>query len=252
MNPEAYQYLQWLFSFHRLVVRQKIWTLSEKYQIEDDNGQPRFTVVRPPHIAQTLLANIIGGLISLTFLGMAVYSFIYWNNITLAVALFFSGGFVSAIISTLISPFRDIYVYAGEQEENPVLTITQDNKIAIHYFFTIYDALGTPIGRARRNALKALYRREWVGLTMDERWICRVREDSLLLALLRRYLGPLYGLLMTNFDFETPEGQRIGEYNRKYTIRDTYVLDLSADNDYLLDRRVALSLAVLLDTGEGR
>ena len=44
----------------------------------------------------------------------------------------------------------------------------------------------------------------------------------------------------------------IGEFNRKFTILDRYVLDLKADGARSMDRRVALALGVMLDTGERR
>ncbi len=43
-----------------------------------------------------------------------------------------------------------------------------------------------------------------------------------------------------------------GRYDRKLTLTDQYVLDLRPDAARLLDRRVALALAILLDTGESR
>jgi len=43
-----------------------------------------------------------------------------------------------------------------------------------------------------------------------------------------------------------------GEFNRKFTLLDRYVLDLSADPARTFDRRVALALGVMLDTGERR
>ena len=44
----------------------------------------------------------------------------------------------------------------------------------------------------------------------------------------------------------------IGEFNRKFTILDRYVLDMTADPAHELDRRIALALGVMLDTGERR
>lgn len=44
----------------------------------------------------------------------------------------------------------------------------------------------------------------------------------------------------------------IGEFNRKFTLFDKYVLDLSADRAHELDRRLGVALAILLDTGERR
>ena len=65
-------------------------------------------------------------------------------------------------------------------------------------------------------------------------------------------LGPLFGLLRTNFLLVGADGAVLGEFNRKFTLLDRYVLDLTADPERLLDRRVALALGVMLDTGERR
>ena len=46
--------------------------------------------------------------------------------------------------------------------------------------------------------------------------------------------------------------QILGEFNRKFTLLDRYVLDLTHDLQRTLDRRVALALGVMLDTGERR
>ena len=63
----------------------------------------------------------------------------------------------------------------------------------------------------------------------------------------------LFGLLRTNFIIQRPGDDRvIGEFNRRLTFFDRYVLDLSADREHALDRRLAVALGVLLDTGERR
>ena len=56
-----------------------------------------------------------------------------------------------------------------------------------------------------------------------------------------------------NFVFRQGDSERIiGRFNRKFTLRDRYVLDVSEDPTALLDRRVAVALGVILDTGERR
>lgn len=47
-------------------------------------------------------------------------------------------------------------------------------------------------------------------------------------------------------------GKVAGSLNRKFQLRDRYVLDLSGDPDRVLDRRVAIALAVGLDTLQNR
>jgi uncharacterized protein YxjI len=71
------------------------------------------------------------------------------------------------------------------------------------------------------------------------------------LSLLRRTRIPIFLLMRTNFIFLRGKDV-IGEFNRKFTIRDRYVLDLTADHQRTLDRRIAIALGVMLDTGEHR
>ena len=82
------------------------------------------------------------------------------------------------------------------------------------------------------------------------------REDSLLLSLLRRFLGPMLGILRANFILVVPQSDNTektrGEFNRNFTLFDRYVLDLSRDRPRMVDRRLAIALGVLLDTGENR
>jgi hypothetical protein len=81
-------------------------------------------------------------------------------------------------------------------------------------------------------------------------WVAR--EDSIILSLVRRFV-PFMGLLRTNFIFQRAGSERVvGEFRRKLTILDRYVLDLSADKARAFDRRIAVALGVMLDTGERR
>jgi uncharacterized protein YxjI len=55
-----------------------------------------------------------------------------------------------------------------------------------------------------------------------------------------------------NFEINDPEGKRIGGMDRKFQIRDKYLLDLSDDHERALDRRLAIALAIGLDTLQNR
>jgi uncharacterized protein YxjI len=54
-----------------------------------------------------------------------------------------------------------------------------------------------------------------------------------------------------NFDLMM-DGGVIGHMNRKFQLRDRYVLDLSGDADRKLDRRLGIALAIGLDTLQNR
>jgi len=78
-----------------------------------------------------------------------------------------------------------------------------------------------------------------------------VKEDSIVLSLLRRLI--FFGMLRTNFVFlQFGTEQNLGEFRRRFTILDRYVLDLSHDRIGLIDRRLAVATAVMLDTAERR
>ena len=83
--------------------------------------------------------------------------------------------------------------------------------------------------------------------------LCMVREDSIILSLLRRIPIPIFQLMRTNFVFlKFGSDRELGEFRRKRTILDRYVLDMKSDPTRILDRRLAVAMAVMLDTGERR
>ena len=57
--------------------------------------------------------------------------------------------------------------------------------------------------------------------------------------------------ILHNFDL-LMDGRVIGHMNRKFQLRDRYVLDLSGDHERALDRRLAIALAIGLDTLQNR
>lgn len=250
--PEAVAYLQWLFAYHALTIKQKLIAIAQKYHVFDEQGLPRFYVVRPPKIGLNAFAGFCGTITLLAGYALGVFLYFQTYSILLAIVTIIVGGNLAKLVRVLITPYRDIRIFTDESEQWQVLLISQDNKFGLHHWYTLHDAAGQPVARAKRNLIKAIWRRGWVAETMDGRPICRVREDSLVLAILRRYLGPLWGLLRTNFDLLYPDMTPFGEYNRKFAIRDHYLLNLHGDPEFLVDRRVVLAIAVLLDTGEGR
>ena len=122
--------------------------------------------------------------------------------------------------------------------------------------YTVLTPAGELLGRMRKNYLYNVFRKKWDVFGAHGEKIAVAREDSLILSLLRRFLGPFFGILRTNFVILTPgeDGQeRVrGEFNRKFTLFDRYVLDVSRDRPRTIDRRLAVALGVLLDTGEHR
>jgi hypothetical protein len=160
------------------------------------------------------------------------------------------------VVGIALSVKRHVTFYRDESKRERLLDILQDKKFQpITKTYTVRDARGRPIARFGKNILFNLFRKRWYVWApgSGRRLLFLANEDSIILSLLRRFLGPLFGLLRTNFIF-LPAGTDdvIGEFKRKFTILDRYVLDMSADPQRLMDRRIALALGVMLDTGERR
>ena len=154
------------------------------------------------------------------------------------------------------TPKRHISVYTDDTKKHLLLEVLQDHKLnVIRASFSVMDPVQGHIGRFEKNYLWNLLRRRWYVYGADGGLHMLAKEDSLIMSLMRRMLPPIIAVFIarTNFVMHTPDDpQTIGEFNRRFTLFDKYVLDMSGDREHVLDRRMAIALGVLLDTGERR
>jgi uncharacterized protein YxjI len=159
---------------------------------------------------------------------------------------------MTGFVFVLLVPKRHVTFYKDDSKIEKLLEIRQMNKLEFPYAnFSILDRAGNSIGSLRKNVLFDYVRRRWQVNNANGMQLCMAKEDSIILSLLRRTGIPIFLFLRTNFIFLRGE-EVIGEFNRKLTLLDRYVLDLTADRERVFDRRVALALGVMLDTGERR
>ncbi len=135
-----------------------------------------------------------------------------------------------------------------------MLRVLQDQRVALlTRTYTVVTAAGERLAKLRKTYLHNVIRKRWYVAGPGGEPLAMAIEDSMVLSLLRRVLGPFFGFLRTNFIFVRGRDEEIfGEFNRKFTLLDRYVLDLSADAGRTFDRRIALALGVMLDSGERR
>lgn len=148
-----------------------------------------------------------------------------------------------------------IGVYEDEARTRKVLTLYQDSALAIiNLSFTVLDAEDRPIAALKRQGWMSLLRRTWKVFDAAGREVAQAHEDALWKALLRRipYLDILGSLLRTNFILVRPDGSPLGEFIRRYTLVDKYVMDVTPDAGRTLDRRIVVALAIVLDNAERR
>jgi uncharacterized protein YxjI len=243
------------------LLRQQMLKISEKYDVGDEQGNKIIFVERPAHLLRNLgsvlavIAIVFAALVLLGSFEETSGSARNAEGLKLlgALLLIFV---VAPVVGIALSVKRHVTFYRDESKRERLLDILQDKKFQpITKTYTVRDARGRPIARFGKNILFNLFRKRWYVWApgSGRRLLFLANEDSIILSLLRRFLGPLFGLLRTNFIF-LPAGTDdvIGEFKRKFTILDRYVLDMSADPQRLMDRRIALALGVMLDTGERR
>ncbi len=165
-----------------------------------------------------------------------------------------------------VKPFQrsDITIYHDDSRSVAVLTIRQDHGYAAlrRQYTLIGSESGDAIAHFGRDNIRSLLRRAWTINHPDGTVVAGAREDTAWIAAARRvfewipYVSILAGFVRTNFRLHVvDEGgveQRVGAFNRKLSFGDKYALDLTDDPQRLLDRRIALALGILLDTGEAR
>ena len=145
---------------------------------------------------------------------------------------------------------EDLRVFTGEDMREEVITIKARNILDISATYDVTDSeTGQRLGALRRKGLKSVLRDEWHILDAFDTQVGLIQEDSLALAMVRRFLFKLvpqtFSGQMGNeavFSFRqhfNPFVQRIS-------------LDFSMDRAGRLDRRLGIAAAVLMCAIEGR
>jgi uncharacterized protein YxjI len=122
--------------------------------------------------------------------------------------------------------------------------------------YDVIDAQDGNLGLLEHVFGKSLFRSTWRISTTEGEEIAIARERSQALAILRRvidFVPDVGGLIPIPYNFDIVAGERvIGRMDRKFQLRDRYVLDLAGDTEKKLDRRLAIALAIGLDTLQNR
>jgi len=245
-----------IFDRDRFLLRQKHFSISEKYYVWDDHGEMLLFVERPTHVLRDLKA-VLGAVAAAAFVVILVVVVAKIANLSsnaTFVVSFLGASLAAVMVAIAMAPRRDVHFYLDDSRSEEVLRVLQDKKgFFITATYTVLDANGHFTAQLRKNRLHNFIRKRWQCLSPEGQVLFLAIEDSIVLSLARRLLGSLYGVLRTNFIIVTPDAQQtLGEFNRNFTILDRYVLDLSRDPHCRLDRRLALALGVMLDTGERR
>jgi hypothetical protein len=236
------------------LLRQRVFTIASKYEVLSAEGAPILYVERPTYLFRTVVAYLLALMAAAIVLGWTTRTDAF--DAVNALLAIFGFGFAFAtfvVVSMSARPLRHVTVYRDDSRREALLRVLQDQRVAVLVrTYTVTTGDGTVLARLRKDYVYNLVRKRWAVESPAGAVLALAVEESIVLSLLRRVLGPLFGLLRTNFVFERPTGEELGEFNRKFTLLDRYVLDLREDPDRTFDRRIALAIGVMLDTGERR
>lgn len=246
-----------LFGRDKFLLRQKHMAINEKYVVWDETGRALLFVERPAHLFRNVLA-LLGGIAS----GGAIFAMMGFTVQMLPETIqssYVAAGILLAFVVIImvyvrLEQKRHVEFYKDESKSSKVLRIIQDKKFEIiSATYTVLDAAGKQIGTFRKNHLHNIIRKRWECHDHVGKLLFIAYEDSIIKSILRRLFGPLFGLLRLNFIFQDPQGKvNVGIFNRSFTILDRYVLDMSQDAGKRIDRRLAMAMGVMLDSGERR
>lgn len=145
---------------------------------------------------------------------------------------------------------EDVRLYTDESMTTELLAIKARQILDFGATYDVVDGeTGENVGALRRKALKSFLRDEWIILDHQGREIGIIREDSMALALIRRFL---LSIVPQSFS-GTVDGQPVLVFHRHFNIFVLRMdLDFTPDFRNLLDRRMGIAAAVLLSAIEGR
>ncbi len=161
-----------------------------------------------------------------------------------------SGALIAFVRQKAFKLKEDIRVYTDEQASRELLLIRARQVIDFAAAYDVVDpATGQKIGALKRKGWKSILIDEWLVLDATDREIGSIKEDSALMAMLRRFLS---NLIPQTFQV-TIGGAKVGEIKQAFN---PFVLkhrvDFGADVEGRLDRRLGLAAVILLLAIEGR
>jgi len=163
-----------------------------------------------------------------------------------------------------------LHVYTGDPKISPEIMTMKDNAWRDSWanFDILDNETNQNLGNAKRNFWSSIIRENWTIRDGTGKVVGKVKARSIVISLIRNIrwiVGwiPIIGgvvellswLIRLQFDlYLIQEGKdvKVGEFNRRVTIGDKYILDMSADSQRIFNRKFAVALAVLLDSAEQR
>jgi hypothetical protein len=145
---------------------------------------------------------------------------------------------------------EDIRLYTGEDMTTELLLITARKALDFSGTYDVVDsASGERVGALQRKGMKSILKDEWHILDLNDQQVGTIVEDSMLLALIRRFVA---SLIPQTYHGEIG-GKPVLTFKQNFNPFVTKLnLDFNEDSGGLLDRRLGIAAGVLLCAIEGK
>jgi len=155
---------------------------------------------------------------------------------------------------------EDIRFYTDESKSREILRIKARQRFDPRATYDVTDELGGKIGSIQKVFGASLLRSTFRVNDAGDNEVCICTEKSMAVALLRRavgfipYVENFSDWLPIPYHFDFKRGDEVIGTNTRHTwkIRDVYTLDMSADPQRTVDRRLVLALGVGMDALQAR
>jgi uncharacterized protein YxjI len=143
---------------------------------------------------------------------------------------------------------EDIRVFQNVDAVSPFLQIHARDIIDFSAAYDVLNEAGERIGTWKRKGWRSLVRDTWIVEDCNGNEIAKLQEDSLLMALLRRFLT---NLIPQNFNLIAPNGQVYARYEQCFNPF-IFKLRTTIYTDSPIPPMLVLGGAILLSAIEGR
>lgn len=152
---------------------------------------------------------------------------------------------------------EEIHVFRDQNEDEELFRIKARSALDMGgATYDVFEPGGAAIGALAHHFKASLLRTTWAVLDSGGTEVLRATEANQFLALLRRIKDFIpyadWFPIPYNFLLLSPDGRELGHYRRILQLRDQYVLELPGDPGRTVDRRLAVALAIGLDTLQNR
>jgi hypothetical protein len=212
--------------------------------VSDEEGRPLLRLLGFAAVGG-IVSFFVAATVIVASLAATIFLLSDGRFLSALVALALSGGFLVAIWRLL--SHLEVPVFGDDSLERRVVTLTQISQLTFPGTkFLVSDSSGREIGKLRFSGWSRIGRHRWTLLDAQDRHIATATEDSWGRAMLRKLLGKFRPEFETNLEIRSDD-KVIGTITRrKEEGTNRGLVDVSADQNDIVDRRLAAALAILV------